>query len=279
MPELVLGGSGRLGSVLTATRPTVAPTRAELDLSTADDEQLARWIRPASAVINAAAMARVDACEDRTEETERLNATLPGQLARLCAALDVPLIHISTDYVFGDVVGPFAEDAPRGPVQAYGASKARGEVAALAHRATVVRISWLFGAQVGPFREHVLRQAPSGSVGVFANQHSRPTSMASLAGWLFALADHLAAGGAAPSILHPAGGPTASRADWARVILAARGWAEVEVVDQGTPTLPARRPDDSRLDASSTTAWAMSVGLPLIEDWRDAVTRLSAAAP
>lgn len=276
MAELLLGGSGRLGSVLRSQADLVAPTRAELDLGAASDSDLTRWIRPASAVINAAAMARVDACEDRRDEAFAINGILPGRLARLCAAAGVPLIHVSTDYVFGDGVGPWAEDAQRCPVQTYGHSKAAGEVAALEHGATVVRISWLFGRTVGPFRTHVLNQAKTGGpVGVFAVQQSRPTSMESLSAWLLALARHRGAGGSAPPILHPAGGPTASRADWARVILEARGFGQLEVVDQGPSTLPARRPDDSRLDASRTLLWSQSVGLPALEDWRDAVRRLA----
>lgn len=276
MRELLLGGSGRLGSVLRGRASFTAPPRAELDLSTATDAELARWIRPAPAVLNAAAMARVDACEDRVEESFAINGALPGRLARLCAEVGVPLVHLSTDYVFGDGEGPWSEGAARCPVQAYGHSKAAGEVAALEHGATVARVSWLFGATVGPFRDHVLTQAEAGGpVGVFAAQQSRPTSMESLADWLVALLRHRGAGGEAPPILHPAGGPTASRADWARVILDARGFGDVAVVDQGASSLPARRPDDSRLDAAATTAWSQDVGLPPLDDWRDAARRLA----
>lgn len=277
MPELVLGGRGRLGSALCGRRALSAPSRGELDLATASDGELARWVWDASAVLNAAALADVDACEERAEEAHTINAVLPGRLARVCGQLGVPLVHVSTDYVFGAGEGPWAEDADPCPVQIYGESKAAGEAAALAEGATVVRVSWLFGVDVGPFREHVLTQAAAGGpVAVFAQQQSRPTHIESLASWLLGLADHLGAGGSSPPILHPAGGPAASRADWARRILKGSGQADIDIVDQGLGSRPAMRPDDSRLDARMTTAWARSVGLPHLEDWRDAVRRLTA---
>ncbi len=273
MAELVLGGTGRLGASLLRRRPARAPTRAELDVARADESALARWVRGASVVLNAAALADVDGCELRRDEAVAVNATFPGRLAAVCARLGVPLLHVSTDYVFGGGAGPWAEDAAPCPVQFYGETKARGEALALAHGATVVRVSWLFGPGASPFADHVLRQAAAGGpVAVFVGQRSRPTPLEGLAPWLLAVADHRAAGGPTPPILHAAGGPAAGREDWARAILDAGGFAGMEVVAQGPGALPARRPDDSRLDATRTTAWSRSVGLPPLPDWRLAVS-------
>ncbi len=272
MPELLLGGSGRLGSALRGVRSFVAPVRSELDLVAAPDAELGEWVAAASGVINAAAMANVDACESRTEACEAINADLPRRLARHCRTCGVPLVHISTDYVFGRGAGPCCEDDPPCPVQTYGAAKARGEAAALHEGATVARVSWLFGPESSPFGDHVLRQAEAGGpVAVLTPQYSRPTPIGSLAVWLVALLDHLVAGGSAPPILHPAGGPAATRRHWARAILDARGYGHLDVVDQPPMALPAQRPPDCRLDATKTQRWARSAGLPEVEDWRDAV--------
>lgn len=280
MPELILGGSGRLGSALRARRTVTAPSRGELDLATASDAELGRWVWDASAVLNVAALADVDACEERRAEAHTINAVVPGRLARACRQLGVPLIHVSTDYVFGRGEGPWTEAAEPCPVQAYGESKAAGEAAALAEGGTVVRVSWLFGVDVGPFRRHVLEQAEAGGpVAVFSHQRSRPTSIEAVAAWLFSLADHLGAGGSSPPVLHPVAGPAASRADWARRILKARDYRDIDVVDQGAPSQLAARPEDSRLDGKMTTDWAKSVGLSAMEDWRDAVRRLAAPSP
>ena len=278
MADLVLGGSGRLGSALCGLRAARAPSRSELDLATADEAALEPWIRGSSAVINASAMALVDRCEAEPELAFALNAALPGRLAAVCARLGVPLIHVSTDYVFGDGAGPWQQDDPCCPLQVYGRSKAAGEAAVLAHGATVVRVSWLFGPGASPYADYVLRQASAGEgVAVFVDQQSRPTSLEGLAPWLLALSDLRASGASVPAILHPAGGPTASRGDWARALLDARGLHDVAVVDQGEGTLLAQRPADSRLEASATQKWSASVGLPEIEDWQDAVRRLASA--
>lgn len=282
---LILGGTGKLGlAVVEAAAEEVeflALGRDWLDLQSTTAEHVHELIDDLgpAVVINAAAMAWVDVCETERDAALAVNATGPGHLAAACAALDVPLIHISTDYVFGDRPGPHPEDAPTGPVQWYGETKRRGEqaVAAAGGRGCVARVSWLFGPTAPGFDDFVLDKAEEGaqSVGVFAWQQSRPTFLPSLARWLVALAMHLGSGGEAPSILHPGGGPGASRAEWARAVLDANGFGEVDVVDQGDDdqdgAVVARRPADSRLDATATARWAASVGLPAMPDWRNAL--------
>jgi dTDP-4-dehydrorhamnose reductase len=185
----------------------------------------------------------------------------------------VPLVHISTDYVFGDAPGPFAEDAAGGPVQHYGESKRRGELAVLAAggRAVVVRGSWLFGRTSSAFSDYVLGQVDgSGSpVRVHTRQQSRPSALHALAPWILAVAARLADGEAVPTILHPAGGPCATRREWALAILDAAGHAAIPIVDQGEDgRMRAPRPLDSRLDGTMTSAWSEECGLPSLGDWR-----------
>ena len=281
---LILGATGRLGRALATAAMEdlefLALSRDWLDLETATAREVYELIDDLAraAVINAAAAALVDECEANQDRALAVNATAPGHLAAACERLGVPLIHISTDYVFGDRPGPFTEDAATGPVQWYGETKRRGERAVLdaGGRACVARVSWLFDHGDWSFADYVLGQVSEGAeaVAVRMRQQSRPTHTPSLARWLVALAVHLAGGGDAPKILHPTGGPAASRAVWARALLDANELPDIPVVDQGDTPGPgfalAKRPDDSRLDGDATAAWAASVGLPPLEDWREA---------
>ena len=287
---LLLGGTGRLGStVLRAAGSRLdvavrAPGRAELDLS--DPVAAKTAVDPAliDVVLNCAAAADVDRCQIQQDDATQLNAVLPGVLAEACARGDVPLLHISTDYVFGGAgPGPFDEDAPPAPAQHYGASKAEGErrVRAAGGRCTIARVSWLFGPDARPFERFVLGQVPTGSVAVMAEAASRPTWLPGLADWLLSVGGALAEGAFAPAVLHPAGGPHATRAEWARAILDAHGHAGIPVIDQGR-TAPgmATRPQDSRLSSERTTRWVDATWAnafpstrqaPQILDWRNAV--------
>ena len=281
---LLLGGTGRLGRELVARAGEAwkveAPGRGSLDLVRAtreDFDRLLADLRPVAA-LNAAAMANVEECETRPDEAYAINGTAPGLLAQACAAADVPLVHVSTDYVFGDAgqQGPYNTDAPHCPVQHYGVTKARGErlIGEAGGQTCIARVSWLFGAEHSSFERFVLEQVAKGvdPVGVMTWQRSRPTYTPALADWLLALTLYLAAGGEAPPALHPAGGPWCSRAEWARQILDAYGYGHLGVEQQPGEIwveLRARRPVDSRLDSASTLAWSERVGLPRLGDWRE----------
>jgi len=287
---LLLGATGRLGSALRDGAlegwDVDAPARRELNLrglamgDTAGLDGRLGGEGP-TVVLNAAALAGVDACEVDREGARAVNATGPAALAEACARVGVPLVHVSTDYVFGDPsvsgAGPYPEDAAPCPAQFYGQTKAEGEARVLraGNRAHVVRLSWIYGPTSRAFLDHVLGQVDGSGqpVSVFSAQQSRPTLAPSAAAWLIALCDHLAGGGTAPSILHPVGGPSASRSQWARAILDARGYEGLALVDQPmrVPGFEAAavRPLDSRLDGEATTHWATDVGLPRLVDWRE----------
>ena len=133
MTVLVTGGAGRLARALAARggeRVTALP-RAALDIGDAEGAaQTLEALRP-TAVINAAAVASVDAAD--AARAHAVNAVAPEVLAAACAAADVPLIHLSTDYVFGAATDrPWREEDPVSPINAYGRMKAEGEASALA---------------------------------------------------------------------------------------------------------------------------------------------------
>jgi dTDP-4-dehydrorhamnose reductase len=281
---LLLGGTGKLGRELLGRPGTGwtirAPGRAELDLASATREDFDRVLaelRP-TAVLNAAALSNVEECETRREEAAAVNGTGPGLLAEACTAAGVPLVHISSDYVFGDPgrQSPDSTDAPHCPVQHYGVTKALGErlIGEAGGQTCIVRVSWLFGVELSTFEAFVLDQVERGvdPVGVMTWQRSRPTYTPALADWLLALTWFIASGGEAPPALHPAGGPWASRAEWARQILDAYGHPDREVEEQPGEIwvdLRARRPVDSRLDSATTLAWAQEAALPRLGDWRE----------
>lgn len=286
---LLLGGSGQLGRAILRAAPgrCVAPGRSLLDLRTAGPDDYQRLLVEVGprAVLNAAAMADVDACTSDPAQASAVNARGPGLLAAACASGGVPLVHVSSDYVFGGPAAPApcGVDATPCPVQEYGATKADGErrVLAAGGRAVVARVSWLFGEDPCAFERFVLAQAaaPSPARVAVARQRSRPTFAPDLAAWLLGLAALLGSGLPIPPILHPGGGPAASRARWARAILDACGRGDVDVIEQGDGEWEglAVRPADSRLDTTCTLAWSDSAGLPRIRDWRDAVPQAGAA--
>lgn len=165
----------------------VAPPRQELDIT--DPESVARiaagHFGPIDWVVNAAAYTAVDRAESDVDEAFRVNAYGPGLLARACAALGVPLLHVSTDFVFdGKLDRPYRETDSPHPLGVYARSKHRGEEAILAASAyaLVARTAWLFGPHGRSFPKTILRAWLRGQpLRVVADQRGSPTYAADLA--------------------------------------------------------------------------------------------------
>ena len=277
-PWLITGASGQVGGAVArqaraAGRAVIAPTRAELDL--ADFPALARMVRETrpAAVINCAAYTAVDRAESEPDLAFALNAEAPGTLAKACAAVDVPLIHISTDYVFdGTSSAPYKEDDPVAPLGVYGRSKAAGEawVRASGARHAIVRAAWVVSAGPRNFIDTMLRLAGErDEVRVVADQHGCPTSAEDLAAALLAIA---ADPGERSGTWHCTNsGHTTWHGLAARVFagLAARGLPAPRLTAITTadyPT-PATRPAHSRLDCARLAA---DFGIAL-RPWQQAV--------
>ncbi|MFD1483514.1 SDR family oxidoreductase, partial [Paracoccus nototheniae] len=152
---LVFGRTGQVAQELALLAPdAVFLGREGADLT--DPTACAAAIiaaRP-QAVINAAAYTAVDRAETDTEAARLVNADAPAAMARVCAELGIPFVHISTDYVFdGSGEDARAEDAPTGPLGAYGATKLAGEqaVAQAGGQWAVMRTSWVFSAHGANF--------------------------------------------------------------------------------------------------------------------------------
>jgi len=218
-------------------------------------------VRP-ELVVNAAAYTAVDLAEDEEDAANRANSDGPGELARLCARAGIPLIHISTDYVFdGTKAGPYVETDATAPQGAYGRSKLAGEQAVLAacSRAMVLRTSWVYAARGKNFVLTMLnagQQRPE--LRVVADQVGCPTSADDLAFVILAIAARIEREGWRDEfvgVFHAAGSGATSWHGFAEAIFAlaaAHGVHGPKVVPIATADWPtkAKRPTNSRLDCS-----------------------------
>ncbi|MFN4283277.1 MAG: dTDP-4-dehydrorhamnose reductase [Alphaproteobacteria bacterium] len=264
---LVFGGDGQLGRALAeATSPqnggwrVTTVSRAAADI--ADADQVARAIdahEPAM-VVNAAAYTAVDKAESESEAAYRANRDGAGIVAHAAAEALVPVLHLSTDYVFdGEASRPWREDDPIRPLGVYGASKAAGEEAVrdAARRHVILRTSWVFGVHGTNFVKTMLRLgAERPALKIVADQVGRPTSAHDLAGAILAIAARQSAGvssGALYGTFHFANEGAVSWCEFAREIFAqsARRGGPAPAIEaiatSGYPT-PAKRPAYSVLD-------------------------------
>lgn len=272
---LVFGKTGQVACALQRQADVVALDRSAADL--ADPAACARAIRTHApqAVINAAAWTAVDQAEDQEAAATVVNGDAPGAMARACAALDIPFVHISTDYVFdGTGSAPWRPDSPVGPLGAYGRSKLAGEraVQAVGGTAVILRTSWVFSAQGKNFVRTMLRLgAAQPSLAVVADQIGGPTAAGDIAAACLVMAAGLQTRPELAGIYHFSGVPDVSWADFAREIFAQAG-LPCTVRDIASADYPqkARRPANSRLDCT-TLHQAFGIARP---DWRTSLTHV-----
>jgi dTDP-4-dehydrorhamnose reductase len=279
---LITGGTGQLGRELAARAPAGASVRApgsaELDITNAGAiveavKTLAGTATLPPVVINAAAYTAVDKAETEQTRAFAVNADGPRVLAAACSAHDVPLVHISTDYVFpGDASSPYATSAPLGPRSVYGVTKAAGEEAVLGSgaRAWVVRTSWVYGAHGANFVKTMARLAAAGDpVSVVDDQQGAPTWTGDLAAGLLELAAFVAADKQPPPVLHATGGGSTTWCGFARAVFEELGVDPGLVHPSKTADnpRPATRPSYSVL---SSAEWR-EAGLTPLRPWREAL--------
>ena len=210
----------------------------------------------------------------------RANRDGPAQLARLCAAAGIPLIHISTDYVFDGAKGAaYAETDAPSPTGIYGSSKLAGEQAVFAAggQAVILRTSWVYAAAGKNFVRTMLGAAlKTNTLKVVADQQGCPTNAGDLADAILAVAERIGAGWRPEygGVFHAAGTGSATWFEFANAIFtaAARHGRAMPVVTPITtadwPT-PAKRPADSRLNCGKL-ARIYGVALP---DWQPSLAR------
>jgi dTDP-4-dehydrorhamnose reductase len=266
---LVLGGSGQIGLELAAcTWPEGTtldlPAREAIDIS--DANNVVRLIEQGAyaAVINCAAWTAVDKAEDEIVAVWLANAQGPANIAAATARAGIPLVHVSTDYVFsGDLDRPYREDDAPGPRGIYGASKLGGEWAVLTAnpRSVVVRTAWVLSPHGANFAKTMLRLATDrDNVSVVADQHGCPTSARDIAGALREIVLRSICDPEAPTgIYHFVNSGEATWAKLARFIFeysASLNGPIATVNDIATVDYPtrARRPVNSRLGTDRIAA-------------------------
>ncbi len=270
---LVFGKTGQVATELQILAPTARfLDRAAADL--ADPAACARMIRQIKprAVINAAAYTDVDKAEQEEAAAARINSAAPGAMAAACAALDIPFVHISTDYIFdGTGSRPCLPHDPAAPLGAYGRTKLAGEnnVKKAGGRWAILRTSWVFSAHGNNFLKTMLRlSAQRETVSIVADQIGGPTPARDVAAACLEITSQLMNDREKTGTYHFAGTPDVSWAEFARVIIKAADLT-CKVTDIPSSAYPtaAKRPANSRLGCDATSK-AFGLRRP---DWRRAV--------
>lgn len=285
MDILVTGGTGQVGLALRrlAVPDGVrlhAPGRAELDL--ADPASFGSAIADGrfAAVINAAAYTAVDKAESDVAAAFTVNATAAAVLADATRRAGIPLVQVSTDYVFdGTRAGAYDEADPVCPVNVYGASKEAGEqaVRVINPRHAIVRTAWVVSPDGANFVKTMLRLgAERPELGIVADQRGSPTSAADLAAVLLGIALRLVNDPAAPTgTFHAVNAGEATWHDLARRVFdtaarLGRPGPVVRAIGTSDYPTPARRPAHSVL---STARLGEAYGMRL-RPWGEAIDEI-----
>jgi dTDP-4-dehydrorhamnose reductase len=287
---ILVFGNGQLGQELTRTdaarrMPLITLSRAQADIT--DRATIAEALRRHSPqlVVNAAAYTKVDLAETEAEAARQGNELGPAVVGEACAAAGVPLVHISTDYVFdGRKLDAYVEGDPIAPLGAYGRSKAAGERAvrqATAHH-LILRTSWIYGEFGHNFLKTMLRLAVTREeLRVVADQRGCPTSTRDLADAILRIAARLVARDEIWGTYHYAGAGVTTWHGFASRIVAAQApitgaKPRVTAITSAEFPTPARRPANSELDCRLFARTFGFTGRPWTEE-TDAITARLAA--
>ncbi len=250
---IVFGKTGQVATELKSHKDVIALGRNEADLSipTTCADAIKRY-KP-RAVINAAAYTAVDKVEHEEDLANTINGEAPSAMASVCGELNIPLVHISTDYVFdGSGTTPWSVIDNTKPQNAYGRSKLKGELAikALGCTYAILRTSWVVSAHGINFVKTMRRlSATRDHITVVDDQIGGPTCAKDIAQTCIAIAEQLIEDPSKSGIYHYSGQPNVSWCQFANAIFKKM---DCKTIASPIPTMeyptPAIRPLNSRLD-------------------------------
>jgi dTDP-4-dehydrorhamnose reductase len=256
---LVFGRTGQVARELQQLAPVLALGRDAADLAQPGACTAAIHAHRPRAVINAAAYTAVDRAEKEEPLATAINGAAPAEMALACAALNIPLVHISTDYVFpGTGHHPWAPGDTTLPANAYGRSKWAGEEGIRASGCThaILRTSWVFSAHGTNFVKTMLRLSDTRhQISVVDDQIGGPAPARAIAAACLAIAGQLQDAPEKTGTYHFCGAPDASWCSFARAIFSLAGRpTRVQAIPTSAYPTPAARPLNSRLDCNTTTS-------------------------
>lgn len=263
MKVLVTGSQGQVGTELMRLAhhfgiDAIGVNHDKLDITDQASVQTFISEEQPDAVINAAAYTAVDKAEDDADAAYVVNATAVGYLAQACADLDIPLVHISTDYVFdGSKQGAYTEEDAVSPLGVYGETKLAGELLAQKYctKHYILRTSWVFSAHGNNFVKTMLRLGKEREqLGIVADQYGKPTSASEIARVIYQV---LKSDEQVWGIYHMAQPDVTSWYDFAQATFTEAKQQGMQlavknvqaIATQDYPT-PAKRPTNSELDCS-----------------------------
>ena len=272
---LVFGKTGQVAIELQRLDGVMALGRDDVDLSHPAVCALAIREYAPKAVINAAAYTAVDRAEDEEHLATVINSDAPSAMATACAALRIPLVHISTDYVFnGTCIKPYSPKDATEPQNAYGRSKLAGENSirdsGAAH--AILRTSWVVSAHGTNFVKTMLSLTETrNALNVVADQIGGPTPARDIAAACLQVAEQLIQEPSKSGAYHFSGAPDVSWAEFATEIFAqaVRSVTITPILTADYQT-PAKRPLNSRLDCRSTEQ-VFGITRP---NWRDGLKQI-----
>jgi len=274
---LVFGKTGQVASELRSHKEVIALGRDQADLSSPSKcAEAIRRYKP-RAVINAAAYTAVDKAESEENLATMINGEAPGAMARTCADLDIPLVHISTDYVFdGTGTTPWSVTDTPNPKNAYGRSKLKGEqrVKAAGCVHAILRTSWVVSAHGNNFVKTMRRLSETRDrITVVDDQIGGPTCARDIAQTCISIAGQLIQDPSKLGIYHYSGQPNVSWCQFANAIFEQM---DCKTIASPIPTTeyptPALRPLNSRLDCESIEG-TFGIARPYWQDGLEEILR------
>lgn len=262
MSIIITGAGGQVGRELIrqATlrdRNFQAFDREQLDITRRDGLADRLAAIGATAIINAAAYTAVDQAEQEPKTAHRINAEGAESLALASASLDIPILHISTDYVFdGTASAPYGEDDQVNPMGIYARSKEAGEqLIRNAHvKHLILRTAWVFGAHGVNFVKTMRRLAADGrrELRVVNDQYGGPTPARAIADAILDMIDQVRR---TPETVpwgtyHFCGAPAVNWHQFATAVLTDQADMRIKAIPSSEYPLPAPRPTNSVLDCS-----------------------------